>query len=897
MQEPERSSPTGRSVGLTFLVLAGVLGLLFNQSLDPGQVLFANDAPLGALKPQETQAWTNFLGVWLGANWLGGPSVAALPTFSNLLFALVTEFLELPVYFKIYVPCALLSLGLAVWFFFRRLGFGTAACLLGSLAALLNTDSFSYACWGLPTLTLGMGAAFLALAAVVSSAHRHRWLKLVLAGFAVGMSIMETYDSGAIFSFYIAAFVLWQVLGEKGAAGRKLVQGVLRVTVVAACAAFLAASALVSLTETQIKGIAGMSQETGTRERRWLEATQWSLPKLETLRLVIPGLFGYRLDTPGGGNYWGRVGRDPAWDDYLAQPNPDPANRPAGYLRHSGSGFYAGVFVVLVALWASAQAFRKQRSSLMDEERRSVRFWSVAALVSLLLAFGRHAPFYQLLYALPYFSTIRNPVKFLHPLNLSLIILFGYGLNALWRSRVATATPKLQAIPDQFRTWWKAAAAPDRRWTMGMIATLGASLVGWLIYAASKAELARYLLKVGFGSGPLADQIAGSSIREVGWFVFFLAGSVGLVGLILSGALSGRRAKWAGVAAGVLLVADLGRANTPWRLYYDYKEKYATNPLVEFLRQNPHAQRVIGLFLPWGNEQAMKLQEPLQELYQIEWAQHHFQYYRIQSLDIVQMARMGEDTVAYKKALGAAPSRLWELTNTRYLLALAAAVEPLNLQLDPVKKRFRLHTAFTFQQDPAGGPILTVTNTTGPYGLLEFTGALPRAHLFSRWEVNTNDAATLARLASPAFDPAETVLVSDELPPPDPASTNASPGRVEFDRYQPKAIRLKAENAVPSVLLLNDHHHPDWKVYVDGNLAPLLRCNYIMRGVQLEPGKHTVEFRFEPSANALYVSLAALALGVVLLGVVGFSKNAAQPEDTPSPARSPNRQSKIDHRQ
>jgi hypothetical protein len=886
MRQPGRIRTPAQQFGLAVLILAGVLMLFFHGSFLSGQVLFANDAPPGALRPHSVEPWSNFRGAWLDANWVGSAAVSALPTFTNLLFALVCQFLSLPIYFKLYAPTALLTLGLAVWLCFRRLGFRAEVCVLGAMAAWLNSDPLSYACWGLATLPLGMAATFLALAAVASGSTGRRLPKLILAGFAVGLSVMETYDNGAIFSLYVAAFALFQAWGEAGGPATKVVKGLGRVALIALCSALVATQAIDSLIATQVKGIAGMAQDRATKLQRWHEATQWSLPKLETLRLVIPGLFGYRLDTPDGGNYWGRVGRDPAWDDYLAQPNPDPARTPPGYLRHSGSGFYAGVFVVLVALWATAQAFRKQRSPLTDEERRAVRFWSVAALASLLLAFGRHAPFYQILYALPYSSTIRNPVKFLHPLNLSLIILFGYGLNALWRSYVMPATPKLPAIPDQLRSWWKSGAAADRRWVTGMIAALVASLVSWLIYAGSKAELVRYLAVVGFGSGPLSDRIASASIHEVGWFVLFLALSVGLLGLILSGVWSGKRAKWAGVAAGLLLVADLGRANTPWRLYYDYQAKYATNPVIEFLRQTPYEQRVIGLFLPWGNEQAQKLQDPLQEIYQIEWAQHHFQYYRIQSLDIVQMARMGEDTLAYKKTLGGAPVRLWELTNTRYLLALAGAVEPLNLQLDPAKKRFRLHTAFSLQQDQPGGPILTVTNTTGPYGLIEFTGALPRARLFPRWQVSTNDATTLTQLASPDFDPAETVLVSNELPPAPTPATNASAGRVEFEQYAPKAIRLRAENPTPSVLLLNDHYHPDWRVFVDGRAAPLLRCNYIMRGVYLEPGRHTVEFRFQPSATALYVSLAAIAIGVALLGVLAFAKGSATPGD-PRPGAGP----------
>jgi len=35
-----------------------------------------------------------------------------------------------------------------------------------------------------------------------------------------------------------------------------------------------------------------------------------------------------------------------------------------------------------------------------------------------------------------------------------------------------------------------------------------------------------------------------------------------------------------------------------------------------------------------------------------------------------------------------------------------------------------------------------------------------------------------------------------------------------------------------------------WQVFVNGKPAELLRCNFIMRGVYLTPGAHTVEFKF-----------------------------------------------------
>ncbi|MEZ5405608.1 MAG: hypothetical protein R3F23_05340 [Verrucomicrobiia bacterium] len=85
------------------------------------------------------------------------------------------------------------------------------------------------------------------------------------------------------------------------------------------------------------------------------------------------------------------------------------------------------------AIWALVSTFRRRKMEVggvafSDQERKIIWFWSGAALISLLLAWGRYAPFYQFVYALPYFSTIRNPIKFMHPFALSILILFGYAL-------------------------------------------------------------------------------------------------------------------------------------------------------------------------------------------------------------------------------------------------------------------------------------------------------------------------------------------------------------------------------------------------------------------------------------------------------------------------------------
>ena len=96
------------------------------------------------------------------------------------------------------------------------------------------------------------------------------------------------------------------------------------------------------------------------------------------------------------------------------------------------------------------------------------------------------------------------------------------------------------------------------------------------------------------------------------------------------------------------------------------------------------------------------------------------------------------------------------------------------------------------------------------------------------------------------------------------ASTNS--GTVEFTSYAPMDIKFHIQAATPTVLLLNDQYEPNWAVTVDGKPAPLLRANFIMRGVYLAAGEHTVEFKYSLPSKPLYVTLSAIILGVLLCG-------------------------------
>lgn len=947
------------------LCLLGLLLLLFHRSLHPDYVHFSNDGPLGALSLKALEAPSAFLGVWYDSNGLGFNGGAQAPGLTQTLVWLLG-----PLYFaKFFVLLAIFFVGLCAWVFFRQLRLSPSACFLGGLAAALNSDFFSTACWGVGSQTVAFGFDFLALAAVVGSPPRWRWAGYALCGLCVGLNVMEAADIGAIFSLFVAAFVLYHAwvtgaseaespqspqlgaveTGKAGADRKSPVQppaargagggelqpardvgtgspaaaalkwlgaGVVRVAVVAGFAAWVAAQSVHTLVGTSIQGVVGAEQTPEARQARWDWATQWSLPKREALGLFIPGLFGFRMDTPEGGNYWGATGRDPAWDRYFASGREGPP--PMGFMRYVGGGSYAGVLVVLVAVWAGVQSLRREASVFTLANRRWIWFWWAVIGVSLLLAFGRHAPFYRLLYALPYFSTIRNPAKFLHVLSWALVIVFAYGVHALTRCYLEKAGAPARALGEHLRLWWARASRFDRRWVIGCALALGAGFFGWMIYASARGSLVEYLQTVQFDE-ETARAIARFSLRAAGWFLVLFALAAGALTLILSGWFAGGRARWGAWTLGILLVGDLARANQPWIVHWNYREKYATNPVIEFLRERPWEHRVAILpldrlirldRLPREAEPLLRAYQQLRELYEIEWKQHHFLYYQIQCLDIIQEPRVAADKAAFEAALLFAPLRRWELTNTRYLLGPAVLLDFLNEQLDPAQKRFRIALQFSIVPKPGVArptryeDITAVVSTNGPFAVFEFTGALPRARLFSQWQVCTNepaalrewveqrrklvpaewgmalaslsatDQATLRQLAEPEFDPQRTVLLTE--PPAFPAATNGAAGEVRFESYAPKRIVLKARAEQPALLLLCDKYDPNWRVSVDGQPAPLLRADFILRAVPVSAGEHTVEFRFEPPTTYLWVSLTGLGLGVVLLALMILSPGRAQ---------------------
>ncbi len=149
-----------------------------------------------------------------------------------------------------------------------------------------------------------------------------------------------------------------------------------------------------------------------------------------------------------------------------------------------------------------------------------------------------------------------------------------------------------------------------------------------------------------------------------------------------------------------------------------------------------------------------------------------------------------------------------------------------------------------------------------------YSDVLPRAALFYRAQVEPNEGEVLKKLADPAFDIFETVLLNaTQLKGPQLAGieevNHGAPRRVEaatITSYRSQSVEISASLPQSGIMVLNDSDYPGWDVKVDGRAAKWFTANYLFRAVVLAPGKHVICFVYRPRTfyEGAAISLAAL---------------------------------------
>ncbi|MBV9911844.1 MAG: YfhO family protein, partial [Sinobacteraceae bacterium] len=164
--------------------------------------------------------------------------------------------------------------------------------------------------------------------------------------------------------------------------------------------------------------------------------------------------------------------------------------------------------------------------------------------------------------------------------------------------------------------------------------------------------------------------------------------------------------------------------------------------------------------------------------------------------------------------------------------------------------------------------------------ILENPSALPRAWVVhAAIEVGPDATSAPALIAGGEIDARQTAVLEDTPPPleipSDPSSDQARVTHEEADQ-----LDITASTTATGLVVFSEVYYPAWKAYVDGRPTPLYVADGILRAVQVPPGEHTVELRFESCTLDLGILISSIALLLlVFFELAALMANCVQPRE------------------
>ncbi len=158
------------------------------------------------------------------------------------------------------------------------------------------------------------------------------------------------------------------------------------------------------------------------------------------------------------------------------------------------------------------------------------------------------------------------------------------------------------------------------------------------------------------------------------------------------------------------------------------------------------------------------------------------------------------------------------------------------------------------------------------------------------WVRDTNGVTNLIPLFTMSadslgsFKPLVKLKVSDEFKVRDEAvmlkefssklksNSFSGMGTIKMKSYAPNKIVYSAECNGNQFAVFSEIYYPDgWKAFVDGKEVDIVKTNYLLRGLELSSGKHTIEFKFDLPKYRKSNTLAIVGTGFLFLLIAGVA--------------------------
>ena len=93
---------------------------------------------------------------------------------------------------------------------------------------------------------------------------------------------------------------------------------------------------------------------------------------------------------------------------------------------------------------------------------------------------------------------------------------------------------------------------------------------------------------------------------------------------------------------------------------------------------------------------------------------------------------------------------------------------------------------------------------------------------------------------------------------------------VTITTYEPNRLVYDVNSGKGGLLVFSEIYYPGWTATVDGEPVELGRVDYILRALQIKPGKHQVELAFFPKSVSTTETIAYIAFVLLVLIVLGI---------------------------
>jgi hypothetical protein len=179
-------------------------------------------------------------------------------------------------------------------------------------------------------------------------------------------------------------------------------------------------------------------------------------------------------------------------------------------------------------------------------------------------------------------------------------------------------------------------------------------------------------------------------------------------------------------------------------------------------------------------------------------------------------------------------------------------------------------------------PGATPVASEGAWRLYRLAGAEPRASVvFSARTVTP--ARSLDAVLTPGFDPAVEAILEGPLPPGQELPAGSGTGSAAYRDLSPQHVRVRVTASAPSLLVVRNVFDRNWRATVDGRPAPVIQVDYLLQGVTVPAGAHTVDLTYHDGAIGLGLAVSGVAW-IALLGLwAWFRRRESYDPADPSP--------------